>query len=90
VSSERGLVPRSSTTVTMFKAESYVGYKLCWPDDLVISSLQPIRRERKMLGSRAWETNGRESSHGWTRRPASIRLYRFPPEHLHFPSGGLY
>ena len=36
----------------------------CWPGDLVISSLQPIRRERKMLGSRAWETNGRESSHG--------------------------
>ena len=23
----------------MFKAESYVGYKLCWPDDLVINSL---------------------------------------------------
>jgi type I restriction enzyme, S subunit len=39
VSSERGVVPRSSTTVTMFKAESYVGYKLCWPGDLVINSL---------------------------------------------------
>ena len=25
--------------VTMFKAESYVGYKLCWPGDLVINSL---------------------------------------------------
>ena len=39
VSSERGVVPRSSATVTMFKAESYAGYKLCWPDDLVINSL---------------------------------------------------
>ena len=39
VSSEKGVVPRSSATVTMFKAESYVGYKLCWPDDLVINSL---------------------------------------------------
>jgi type I restriction enzyme S subunit len=25
--------------VTMFKAESYAGYKLCWPGDLVINSL---------------------------------------------------
>ena len=39
VSSERGIVPRRSTTVTMFKAESYVGHKLCWPGDLVINSL---------------------------------------------------
>ena len=39
VSSERGVVPRSSATVTMFKAESYAGYKLCWPGDLVINSL---------------------------------------------------
>ncbi len=39
VSSERGVVPRSSATVTMFKAESYAGYKLCWPSDLVINSL---------------------------------------------------
>jgi len=39
VSSERGVVPRRSANVTMFKAESYIGYKLCWPDDLVINSL---------------------------------------------------
>jgi len=39
VSSERGVVPRSSATVTMFKADSYIGYKLCWPGDLVINSL---------------------------------------------------
>jgi type I restriction enzyme S subunit len=39
VSSEHGIVPRRSATVTMFKAESYVGYKLCWPGDLVINSL---------------------------------------------------
>lgn len=39
VSSERGVIPRRSAVVTMFKAESYVGYKLCWPGDLVINSL---------------------------------------------------
>lgn len=39
VSSDRGVVPRSSATVTMFKAESYAGYKLCWPGDLVVNSL---------------------------------------------------
>jgi type I restriction enzyme, S subunit len=39
VSSARGIVPRHSETVTMFKAESYLGYKLCWPGDLVINSL---------------------------------------------------
>jgi type I restriction enzyme S subunit len=39
VSSERGILPRRSAIVTMFKAESYVGYKLCWPGDLVINSL---------------------------------------------------
>ena len=39
VSSARGVVPRSSANVTMFKAESYTGHKLCWPGDLVINSL---------------------------------------------------
>ncbi len=39
VSAARGVVPRKSANVTMFKAESYVGYKLCWPGDLVINSL---------------------------------------------------
>lgn len=39
VSSERGVVPRRSANVTMFKAESYVGHKLCWPEDLVVNSL---------------------------------------------------
>lgn len=39
VSSSDGIVPRSSKTVTMFKAASYVGHKLCWPGDLVINSL---------------------------------------------------
>lgn len=39
VSSRDGVVPRSSKNVTMFKAESYLGYKLCWPGDLVINSL---------------------------------------------------
>jgi type I restriction enzyme S subunit len=39
VSSARGVVARKTATVTMFKAESYLGYKLCWPGDLVINSL---------------------------------------------------
>lgn len=39
VSSVRGVIPRSATSVTMFQAESYVGHKLCWPGDLVINSL---------------------------------------------------
>lgn len=39
VSSARGIVPRRTASVTMFKAESYRGYKLCWPGDLVINSL---------------------------------------------------
>ena len=39
VSSARGVVPRRTTKVTMFKAESYTGHKLCWPDDLVVNSL---------------------------------------------------
>ena len=39
VSARLGVVPRKSANVTMFKAESYVGYKLCWPGDLVINSL---------------------------------------------------
>lgn len=39
VSARHGVVPRETATVTMFKAESYVGHKLCWPGDLVINSL---------------------------------------------------
>ena len=39
VSSARGVVPRRTANVTMFKAESYTGHKLCWPDDLVVNSL---------------------------------------------------
>ena len=39
VSSARGVVPRRSANVTMFKAETYAGHKLCWPGDLVINSL---------------------------------------------------
>lgn len=39
VSSSRGVVPRASAQVSMFRAESYAGHKLCWPNDLVINSL---------------------------------------------------
>ena len=39
VSAQWGVIPRKIANVTMFKAESYKGYKLCWPGDLVINSL---------------------------------------------------
>lgn len=39
VSEKKGVTPRKNVNVTMFKAESYKGYKLCWPGDLVINSL---------------------------------------------------
>ncbi|MDP8265669.1 MAG: restriction endonuclease subunit S [Candidatus Aceula meridiana] len=39
VSERKGVTPRKNVNVTMFKAESYKGYKLCWPGDLVINSL---------------------------------------------------
>jgi type I restriction enzyme S subunit len=39
VSSAYGVIPRNSAKVTMFKAKSYAGYKLCWPGDLAINSL---------------------------------------------------
>jgi len=39
VSEKYGVTPRKQVNVTMFKAESYLGYKLCWPGDLVINSL---------------------------------------------------
>ncbi len=39
VSSARGVIPRNTAKVTMFEAESYAGYKLCWPGGLVINSL---------------------------------------------------
>ncbi|WP_147433325.1 restriction endonuclease subunit S [Salinibacterium amurskyense] len=39
VSSAKGIVPRADASVTMFEAATYVGHKLCWPDDLVINSL---------------------------------------------------
>ena len=39
VSAVNGVVLRSSSEVHMFMAASYVGHKLCWPEDLVINSL---------------------------------------------------
>ncbi len=39
VSSKYGVIKRSLANVTMFKAASYIGHKLCWEDDLVINSL---------------------------------------------------
>lgn len=39
VSHTTGVTPRSQKKVTMFKAESNVGYKICRPDDLVINTL---------------------------------------------------
>lgn len=39
VSANYGVIPRRQTSVTMFKAKSYIGHKLCWPGDLVVNSL---------------------------------------------------
>lgn len=39
VSERKGVTPRSEANVTMFMAESYIGYKLCKKGDLVINSL---------------------------------------------------
>jgi type I restriction enzyme S subunit len=39
VSHITGVTPRSQKNVTMFKAESYIGYKLCRADDLVINTM---------------------------------------------------
>lgn len=39
VSERYGVVKREDAKVTMFMANSYEGYKLCWPNDLVVNSL---------------------------------------------------
>jgi type I restriction enzyme, S subunit len=39
VSHLTGVTPRSEKNVTMFKAESYVGHKICRPRDLVINTM---------------------------------------------------
>ncbi len=39
VSHITGVTPRSQKSITMFKAASYVGYKLCRADDLVINTM---------------------------------------------------
>src|SRR5437868_5268379 len=39
VSHMTGVTPRSQKNVTMFKAESYAGHKLCRPGDLVINTM---------------------------------------------------
>ena len=39
VSHLTGVTPRSQKNVTMFKAESYAGHKLCRPGDIVINTL---------------------------------------------------
>lgn len=39
VSHVTGVTPRSQKNVTMFKAESYAGHKMCQPGDLVINTM---------------------------------------------------
>jgi type I restriction enzyme S subunit len=39
VSHITGVTPRSQKNITMFKAESYVGHKLCHPGDLVVNTM---------------------------------------------------
>ena len=39
VSHKTGVTPRSEKNVTMFKAESYVGHKLCRPGDVAVNTM---------------------------------------------------
>lgn len=39
VSHKTGVTPRRLKNITMFKAESYAGYKLCRPGDLVVNTM---------------------------------------------------
>jgi len=39
VSHKTGVTPRSEKNITMFMAESYVGHKLCRPDDIVVNTM---------------------------------------------------
>ncbi|HNT63265.1 MAG TPA: restriction endonuclease subunit S [Candidatus Desulfobacillus denitrificans] len=39
VSHITGITPRSQKNITMFKAETYAGHKLCYPGDLVINTM---------------------------------------------------
>jgi type I restriction enzyme, S subunit len=39
VSHITGVTPRSQKNITMFKAQSYVGHKLCCPGDLVVNTM---------------------------------------------------
>jgi len=39
VSHITGVTPRSEKNITMFQAESYEGYKLCFPGDLVVNTM---------------------------------------------------
>ena len=39
VSHITGVTPRSEKNITMFKAQSYAGYKLCQPGDLVVNTM---------------------------------------------------
>lgn len=39
VSHLTGVTPRSQKNVTMFKAESYIGHKLCRPQDIVVNTM---------------------------------------------------
>jgi type I restriction enzyme S subunit len=39
VSHKTGVTPRRLKNITMFKAESYAGYKLCQPGDLVVNTM---------------------------------------------------
>ena len=44
VSAQRGTIPRKFANVTMFKAESYMGYKLCWPGQTSSSTVCGLGR----------------------------------------------
>lgn len=69
VSEHKGVVPRNSINVNMFKAEDYTGYKLCNSGDVVINSLW------------AWHRGiGVANDHGIVSTAYSVHRLRKPGE----------
>jgi type I restriction enzyme S subunit len=70
VSEHKGVVPRDSINVTMFRAEDYSGYKLCNPGDVVINSIWAWHRgigvaEHRGIVSTAYSVHRLKKPNEW-------------------------
>jgi type I restriction enzyme S subunit len=70
VSHITGVTPRSQKNITMFKAESYVGHKICFPGDLAVNTMW------------AWMAALGISKHEGIISPAYAVYRQRKPEHL--------